>query len=388
MLSTPSPSSPIWQAVSRLPLLDQHCHGIIQHDPSDAEFESLINEGGNPPAPGTTRWDSPVGLALRRHCAPVLDLEPFAAPADYLARRQALGAEEVNRRLLQAAGTAGLILDTGFRSSEIADPPAMARLAGVPAWEIVRLEAVAEEVAASGVAADQYPAALSTALAARLANAVGLKSILAYRGGFAIDPSPPSPGAVVEAAGRWLREVADGQPIRLTDPTLLRFGVWTGAELARDRRLPLQFHVGYGDPDLTLHQTNPSLLTDLLRRLAPLSVPVVLLHCYPYHREASYLADIFSDVYVDLGLALSFAGASAGRIVAETMEVAPFTKQVYSSDGFGAAELHCLGARHFRAGLARVLDGWLADGACTLDEAVRIGRLIASENARRIYPLT
>jgi hypothetical protein len=70
------------------------------------------------------------------------------------------------------------------------------------------------------------------------------------------------------------------------------------------------------------------------------------------------------------------------------MEVAPFTKQVYSSDGFGAAELHYLGAQHFRAGLARVLDGWLTDGGCTLDEAVRIATLISSENARRIYPLT
>jgi predicted TIM-barrel fold metal-dependent hydrolase len=383
--------APIWQAISRLPLVDQHCHGVVLHDPSAAQLEALINEGGNPAAPGTTRWDSPVGLALRRHCAPMLDLEPFAAPAEYLARRHALGAEEVNRRLLRAAGTSGLILDTGFRSDEIADLAAMADLAGVPTWEIVRLEAVAEDVAQDltrgGVSAERYPAAFAGALTARLARAVGLKSILAYRGGFSIDPSPPATEDVVTAASAWLREIASGQPVRLTDPTLLRFGIWTGAELARDRHLPLQFHVGYGDPDLTLHRTNPSLLTDLLRRLGEIGSPVVLLHCYPYHREAAYLADVFPHVYVDLGLALTFAGASAGRIVAETMEVAPFTKQVYSSDGFGAAELHYVGAQHFRAGLARVLDGWIADGACTQDEALRIATLIASENARRIYPL-
>ena len=96
---------------------------------------------------------------------------------------------------------------------------------------------------------------------------------------------------------------------------------------------------------------------------------------------------MFPHVSFDLGLALTYAGASAPRIVAEAMEVAPFAKQLYSSDGFGAAELHYLGARHFRAGLARVLGGWLADGACTLDEATRIATMIASENARRIYPL-
>lgn len=376
----------IAETIASLPLLDNHCHGVLQYDPSAAKFEALIDEGGNGAATGTSRWDSPVGLSLRRHCAPILDLEPFAAPAAYLARRHELGAEEVNRRLLRAAGTSGLILDTGFRSDEIASLTAMAALVGVPTWEVVRLEAVAEEVAQSGASAERYPSAFAEALTARATDAVGLKTILAYRGGFAVDPRPPAHGEVVEAAGRWLGEIEEGQ-LRLTDPTLLRFGIWAGAEVARDRRLPLQVHVGYGDADLTLHLTNPSLLTDLLRQLGALGVQVVLLHCYPYHREAVYLADVLPHVSFDLGLALTYAGAGAGRIVAEAMEVAPFTKQLYSSDGFGAAELHYLGARHFRAALAQVLGGWLADGACTLAEATRIATLIASENARRIYPL-
>ena len=65
-------------------------------------------------------------------------------------------------------------------------------------------------------------------MSTRAANAVGLKTILAYRGGFEIDPSPPSSAEVVEAAGRWLAEIENGQP-RLTDRTLLRYGIWAGA---------------------------------------------------------------------------------------------------------------------------------------------------------------
>jgi predicted TIM-barrel fold metal-dependent hydrolase len=383
----PSPAATeLAQLIERLPLLDDHCHGVLQHDLSPEQFEPLINEGGNPVPAGTTRWDTPVGLAIRRHCAPLLDLEPFPAPAAYLERRAALGAAEVNRRLLQAAGLSGQIIDTGYRSTDIASPATMSEIVGVPTWEIVRLESVAEEVAASGVSAEGYREAFTDLLARRAARAVGFKTVLAYRGGFEIDPSPPSPAEVVEAAGHWLGG-GDGSPARLTDRTLLRYGIWASAEIGRARGLPLQFHVGYGDTDLTLHQTNPSLLSGLIRQLGALGTSVVLLHCYPYHREAAYLADAFPNVVFDLGLSLTFAGASAGRILADAMELSPFTKQLYSSDGFGAAELHYLGARQFRAGLTRVLGGWIEDDACTLAEAERIATLIASENARRVYPL-
>ena len=53
--------------------------------------------------------------------------------------------------LLRAAGTSGLILDTGFRSDQIASPTTMASLVGVPAWEVVRL---APDVVEAGSVAD------------------------------------------------------------------------------------------------------------------------------------------------------------------------------------------------------------------------------------------
>ncbi len=76
---------------------------------------------------------------------------------------------------------------------------------------------------------------------------------------------------------------------RLADEVLHRFFIWCGADLG----LPIQFHVGYGDRDIDLHRCNPLLLTGLLRALEPTGVPVMLLHNYPYHREAGYLAQVF-----------------------------------------------------------------------------------------------
>lgn len=373
-------------ALDGMRLVDHHAHGIVPGRLSPAGFEDLISESPWAAPPGTSHFDAPVGLAIRRWCAPVLDLDPFPSPEDYLARRETLGPEEVNRRFLRAAGLGALLLDTGYRSGDIAGPRTMGDLADAPAYEVVRLEAVAEAVARRGVQAGAYPEAFEQALEAACIDAVGLKTIVAYRHGFAFDPSPPTRAQVVAAAGRWFRGTNADEP-RLTDVDLLRFGIWTGAELARQRGLPIQFHTGFGDPDLTLHLANPSLLTDLLRELLPLGVQVLLLHCYPYHREAGYLAEVFPHVSFDVGLAVNYAGPSARRVLGEALELAPFTKQLYSSDGFGIAELHYLGAFLFRRNLEAILREWIRRDECDVTEAERIASLIGSGNARRIYRL-
>lgn len=365
-----------------LPLTDHHCHGVMTGDLDRPAFEGLINEGFDPPPEGTSHFDSPVGLAVRRWCAPALDLEPLAAPERYLERRAELGAEEASRRLLRQAGLGHLIVETGYRSAEVTDARGTGDLAGVPVSEVVRLEAVAEQVAAAGVDATGYADAFRAELAARCARAVGLKTIVAYRGGFAFDPRPPAEAEVAEAAGRWL--AAGGG--RLTDPVLLRFGIWAGAELARDHAMPLQVHSGWGDPDLTLHLADPSLLTDLVKDLGRIGVNVVFLHCYPYHRQAAYLAAVLPNVYFDVGEAITYLGPSATRVLAEALELAPFTKQLYSSDAFGLAELYLIGAAHFRLGLAEILGGWVAEGRCSAVDAEQIADLIAAGNAARIYP--
>ena len=169
----------------------------------------------------------------------------------------------------------------------------------------------------------------------------------------------------------------------LTDATLLVAGVLT----AVDAGLPLQLHVGFGDRDLDLHRVNPMLLLPLLRRPEVARVPVLLLHCYPYEREAGYLAQAFGNVYLDVGLALNYLGARATALVARSFEMAPFAKVLYSSDAWGPAELHYLGARLWRTGIARVLGAWVEEDEWSLADAERVVTLAASTNARRVYRL-
>jgi len=387
--------------VAEQPLVDHHCHGVLYRDADEATLESMLNEGAG--WPGGSVFDSQAGLAFRRLCPPVLGLPSHAEPGDYAARRAELGAAEVSKRFLSLTGTSVLCVDTGYTPEPITSPSELADLAGATAHEIVRLERVAEDVVAAGVGAASFADAVRSALATRTASAVGVKSIAAYRTGLGLLAERPSDLEVAAAAGRWLSS-ADGpgapapaspqpaspqpaspQPAspRLADETLQRFLIWCGVDL----RLPVQFHVGYGDSDVDLHRCNPLLLTPLLRAIQPTGVPVMLLHNYPYHREAGYLAQVFPHVYVDAGLATHNLGSRAPALLAEALELAPFGKFLYSSDAFGLPELYYLGAALFRSALSAFLRSGLSDDLFTERTAVRLTRMFCADNAKRAYQL-
>ncbi len=355
-------------------LIDHHVHGVVTTDLDSGGFEDLISEGQR--VPGLTMFDTQLGFAIRRWCAPVLDLEPFAPADEYIRRRAELGIAEVNRRLLTAAGVTAWLVDTGFQGDRLTTPEQLAEASGTPARHVVRLEAVAEEVLRGGAAqfADSFASALAEATES--ANAVGYKSVVAYRHGFDFDPARPSAAEVEQAAER-----APGS--RITDPVLLRHLIWT----AVDTGLPLQFHVGFGDTDVRLHRSNPSLLHDFLLATQATGTPIMLLHCYPFQREAGYLANVFPHVYMDLGAILNHVGARSAAVLAEALELTPFHKMLYSSDAFGLPELHYLGALGFRRDLARVTGGFVAEGLWAESDVERISNLIGFQNAARVYRL-
>jgi predicted TIM-barrel fold metal-dependent hydrolase len=369
--------------VDALPLIDHHVHGALRTTPDRARFEGMLNEGypGTPPA-WMTPFDSQLGFAIRRWCAPLLGLDAGADADAYWAARAALGESEINRLLLPAARIRDWLVDTGYAGDAVLQPAEMAQISG-QAREIVRLEAIAEQLAAADVSAAGYADAFRARLAEATDRAAGVKSVVAYRAGFALDWTRPAGGQVTTAAATWLGQVDAGGSARLTDPVLLRFGLFA----ALDRGLPIQLHVGFGDRDVDLRTANPLHLRDFLFAAESAGVPVLLLHCYPFEREAGYLAQAFTTVYLDVGLAINYAGARADAIVARTLEMAPFTKVLYSSDAWGPAELHYLGAVLWRRATSRVLGTWVEDGDWTAADARRVATLIASDNACRVYQL-
>ncbi|MEU4833586.1 amidohydrolase [Streptosporangium sp. NPDC023615] len=377
------------------PLVDQNCHGVRRDDLNRARFETLLTETGVPAPPGTTHFDTPVGAAVRRWCAPVLDLPPHVPPAVYLARRAELGAAEVNRRLLGAAGIATFLFDDldgggeaggpggpggsgefgefgGPGDPEVLPPAEMGHACGANAVQVAHVERAEEEVAGNAVSAVGYVSALSQGLAARAAAAVALKSVTAHRTGARLDVARPSRGAVISAAARRLARPGEG----LTDQVLLRHLLWTAADVAREYGRPLQFLAGHAGP-----------ATDLVVAVQPMGVPVVLLRCHPFHRRAAQLASSLPHVYIDVGAAPARGVTGSASVMAELLESVPFHRQVFGSGGRGVAETCHLGALHYRRGLAGALAARLADGEWSVADAARVAQMIGSGNARRLYRL-
>ncbi|MFF7375143.1 amidohydrolase family protein [Streptomyces massasporeus] len=370
--------SAVREAFDSLRLVDHHCHGTVTADLGRDAFESLLTEGEA--WPGISPFDSPVGVAVRRHCAPLLGLPRHAPAGEYLTRRSELGRREVQRRFLRAAGTDVFCVDTGYAPDPLTTPREIAEAAGGTSYEVVRLEGVAESVQAAGVEPDAYADAFHAAAleAVRRPGVVAVKSVAAYRTGFDLDPARPTEAEVTEAARRWL---AGGG--RLDDPVLVRHLLWTAVDLG----LPLQLHTGFGDNDIRLHRVDPTHLTDWLHLTAG-TIPVLLLHCWPYQRQAAYLAAVFEQVHLDVGLTLHHVGpARAGAVLAEALEITPFRKLLYSSDAYGVAEFYHLGALAFRHGLAELLQQRVDADELSLPDALRIARWTGRDNALRVYRL-
>jgi uncharacterized protein len=249
---------------------------------------------------------------------------------------------EYASQLLRATGTETLLVDDGF------PPPGsgiewaeLGELAGCDARPVLRIERVAE---AGGIEAVRHEVA-----AARDNGFAALKTISAYRTGLELERIHDFVVAGLEANEE------------------------TGSAL------PIQVHCGFGDWDLYLPRADPTHLKPLIERFR--ETPFVLLHCYPFVREAGWLAHVYGNVWFDLSLTIPHVSRPE-EMVREALELAPISKLLYASDAARTPELYYLAAKWWREALATVLVELVP-----ADEAEAAGQQILRENAVALYGL-
>jgi predicted TIM-barrel fold metal-dependent hydrolase len=340
-------------------LVDHHAHGILRARPTLDEFRGLFSESPDP-----RQWPHvATGVTYRRAIrviAGFLGVEP-TEEAVYAARLEADPADYASR-FLRATGTETLLVDDGYPASGTGTSwDELGELATCEARPVLRIERVAEEAGDDALEAVQAEVS-----SARSRGFAGLKTIAAYRGGLDLGALPPS--------NRVLQGRLEGRAMAEVVLAALEANEATGDPL------PVQVHTGFGDPDLHLPSANPALLKPLIERFRETSF--VLLHSYPFVREAGWLAHVYGNVFFDLSLTIPHVARPA-KALREALELAPVSKLLYASDAARTPELYYLAATWWREALAEVLPQLLPDG-----EAEHAARLVLRENARALYRLS
>lgn len=363
------PRDPGLRTLEAVGLVDHHAHGILGEPPATLdEFRGLFSESPDP-----RQWPHVANAATYRRAIRELagQLGCEGTERAVYERRLATAPDDYAAGLLGATGTELLLVDDGYPPPEQGlDWRRMGELAGCRSLPVMRIERVAEE-ALAGSFGEFRARVRETVGTARENGFAALKTIAAYRTG--LDIGPPDPLAAEEA----FETAARGG--RLEAKPLLELALWDALEANERDPLPVQIHAGFGDSDLFLPRVQPGYLKPVVERFR--ETPFVLLHCYPYVREAGWLAHVYGNVFFDLSLTIPHV-ARPQAAIQEALELAPFSKLLYASDAARAPELYFLAARWWRQSLAVVLPELLGEG-----DAEEAGRAILRENALSLYSL-
>jgi uncharacterized protein len=366
--------------------VDHHCHPLRRwpFQLSPVELRAAFTEALDPEL-AERHVVTTVGYQDAIHrIASTVGCE--STEAAILAYRNAADPAAYARLLMARAGTGLMLVDTGLASSETFTLLEQEDETGIPQREVIRLETLAESLIHGANDPREWFGAVRAALRTAVeGGAVGVKTICAYRASLRLQPVDTDALGVAFSALKL--RVETGQHPRLSGSALCHPLLFEAAEECRELDVPLQVHCGFGDPDEDLAESSPLGLRPLLTDPMYRGLRIVLLHCYPYHREAAYLCSVFPGVYMDLSLTIPFAGLEGGRAMREALGLCPTSKLLYASDATRYPEVYFVAATAHREALAEALAELVDRGIMDGQRAAVAGHQVLAENARRVYRL-
>jgi uncharacterized protein len=365
--------------VDDIAAVDQHAH-LLARPGTPMALAEVLSESWSPEQAAQMQHHPAYQRALRE-LGCLLDVEPTSAAISAI--RDEAGPDAYTRRLLRECRLAAMLVDDGFTFPGALSLAQHAEYADCDVHRIARIESLAEAAASGGSTFADVCTGFRRAVDDSLERgAVALKTIAAYRCG--LDLPERDESAAATAYERWRRTGS----LRLTDPHLVAFFVDEALDVARStaRQIPLQVHTGLGDADLEFTKSRPALLQPAIEARWS-DVPIVLLHSYPWIREAGWLAHVYPHVYLDVSLAITLIAHRGPDLVLEALDLTPATKLLFATDASRVPELFVLGARWWRDALTRALGCLLDEYIIDATVARRWAELILAENAKRLYRL-
>jgi len=392
--------------ISEYPLLDGHCHAFLPEKEEEGLDQSFNLSFLQIPDPHNTST-----LLFRRvvtELARVLDCDAdWATVAE--ARAEAYGRDPSAYigKLFREAGLKAMLVDQGYPCEEFngysVPLSGFADLLGgdVAVHPLFRIEPVLAELFRTASSFDELLSRFGEALeqAVQADGCVGFKSIIAYVFGLRVEKIKESEArrayTAASQSGQLTKSTTekdwipnDGANIR--DERILRnYLLWKAFEKSIELSVPFQLHTGIGDsPFIDVRAVNPLHLLEVIADEQLREAEIVIVHSgYPYVREAGFLANNYPNVYIDLSEMIPFASIGGKDCILQLLEMAPVTKLMYGSDGFGVPEIFWIGGLVGREALSRALQELVESRAIDEEYAHEMARLILHANAVRLYGL-
>lgn len=365
--ATPSQVDAVVRAIRMTPIIDNHAHPLLKPDAlSKHPLLAITTEAAGDAIDSATT--SLPHLRAVRQLASVLGCGfTWEAVVAAIEEKRLDCPEDWTAECL--AGLETILVDDGLDNEEDANPYSwhddytrsrckrIVRIEKVAANMIRRLGGACRESAQTRDVFDdaydewiqEFDAFIVTAIDDP--DVVGFKSVVCYRTGLDVA------GEVNEAAARaTFKELIANFALldfeKLKEKSLNDLVVHRTAALIRDspsrQKKPIQFHTGLGDNDLAMAKASPSHLQEFIRAYP--TVPIVLLHAgYPFTREAGYLASVYENVYADIGEVFPCVSQDGQeRILRQILELCPWSKILWSTDGHWFPETYLLAVMQMR----------------------------------------
>ena len=388
---------------SKLPVVDAHCHSYLSSPKvmGRNEFARYSNILAAPPnfldgkfKPSLDQLQrSKSRLSAMDEQQPYSNLmfrwlsEFFHCKADLevVANARSARAQDFDsyvRELFQNVGLEGLVMDGAYPPLTDED------LQHFPAnvVKIFRLEPLINELLAKHDSFEDFCSRFDSGIrkAVEGEGFVGLKTIIAYRTGLKIRRvEEKSAKSDFQAARRGNAEQAwFGPKVKM----LRDFLIVRALELSIDLDVPMQIHTGVGDYEILLDQCDPGLLFELLSDDKLRHATVVLVHSgFPNNQNAAYMASVLPNVFLDFSLTIPFLNPVSNHRLMEILEIAPSSKVMYGSDGFGVPEIFWFSAKLGKRVLEKCFTQFLEGNVFDEDEVNEKAARILSENASELY---
>ncbi|KAG6001962.1 hypothetical protein E4U21_003613 [Claviceps maximensis] len=393
--------------IKATPIIDNHAHPLLNKNHTDKyPLLAIVSE-----AHGEALVSSRTSLA---HIRAVKQLarelacdESWDAVQGAMEKQRASETdyEHWTRRCL--SGIECVLVDDGLDNEDAVEsfrffdnfvPSASKRILRVEhvAAKVIEEACLAHETAETAfeVAMTDFESALAAAIADD--DVVGFKSVICYRTGLDVAPAENKSEALQAFASIFSeRRAPSALPFtRVHHKPLNQFLVHRLAQALRDagasddtKKKPIQFHTGLGDNDLTLTRSSPAHLQDFVRAYP--TVPMVLLHSgYPFDRETGYMAAMYDNVYADIGAVFPFVSrAGQEDIVRHVLELCPWEKIIWSTDGHWFPETYLLAVLQMKDAFHNVLCDFVRKGDISWEHAFRMVEDILFRTSNRLYHL-